>query len=110
MRLKNKLLVQLFKQLKNTNSELAFSLLEGCVDDSEAHEIQIREQYRLGNKQWVKARLEAIIENPLTDDLLYFADDFLMRKFNKQTRSRLSTMLADTQCVHSKLTNYTEVK
>lgn len=97
--LKNKLLVQLFKQLKNTNSELAFSLLEGCVDDSEAHEIQIREQYRLGNKQWVKARLEAIIENPLTDDLLYFADDFLMRKFNKQTRSRLSTMLADTQCV-----------
>ncbi|NYR12315.1 DNA polymerase III subunit epsilon [Pseudoalteromonas sp. MIP2626] len=96
--LKNKLLVQLFKQLKNTNSELAFSLLEGCVDDSEAHEIQIREQYRLGNKEWVKARLEAIIENPLTDDLLYFADDFLMRKFNKKTRSRLSAMLADTQC------------
>ncbi|MEI8618237.1 hypothetical protein P4S63_17445 [Pseudoalteromonas sp. B193] len=54
------------------------------MDDSEAQEIQIREQYRLGNKEWVKARLEAIIENPLTDDLLYFADDFLMRKFNKK--------------------------
>ncbi|WP_337121303.1 hypothetical protein, partial [Staphylococcus aureus] len=47
----------------------------------------------------VKAKLEEIIEDPLTDDLLYFADDFLMRKFNKQTRSRLSAMLADTQCV-----------
>ncbi|KKM89302.1 hypothetical protein LCGC14_1250050, partial [marine sediment metagenome] len=97
--LKNKLLVRLYRQLKAVDSELAFSLLEGCVDDSEAQEIQIREQYRLGNKEWVKARLEAIIENPLTDDLLYFADDFLMRKFNKKTRSRLSTMLADTQCV-----------
>ena len=97
--LKNKLLVRLYRQLKTVDSELAFSLLEGCVDDSEAHEIQIREQYRLGNKEWVKARLEAIIENPLTDDLLYFADDFLMRKFNKKTRSRLSAMLADTQCV-----------
>ena len=97
--LKNKLLVRLYRQLKGVDSELAFSLLEGCVDDSEAQEIQIREQYRLGNKEWVKARLEAIIENPLTDDLLYFADDFLMRKFNKKTRSRLSAMLADTQCV-----------
>ena len=97
--LKNKLLVRLYRQLKTVDSELAFSLLEGCVDDSEAQEIQIREQYRLGNKEWVKARLEAIIENPLTDDLLYFADDFLMRKFNKKTRSRLSAMLADTQCV-----------
>ncbi|WP_050581765.1 MULTISPECIES: exonuclease domain-containing protein [unclassified Pseudoalteromonas] len=97
--LKNKLLVRLYRQLKAVDSELAFSLLEGCADDSEAQEIQIREQYRLGNKEWVKARLEAIIENPLTDDLLYFADDFLMRKFNKKTRSRLSAMLADTQCV-----------
>ena len=97
--LKNRLLVRLYRQLKTVDSELAFSLLEGCVDDSEAQEIQIREQYRLGNKEWVKARLEAIIENPLTDDLLYFADDFLMRKFNKKTRSRLSAMLADTQCV-----------
>ncbi|MEL0640451.1 exonuclease domain-containing protein [Pseudoalteromonas aliena] len=97
--LKNRLLVRLYRQLKTVDSELAFSLLEVCVDDSEAQEIQIREQYRLGNKEWVKARLEAIIENPLTDDLLYFADDFLMRKFNKKTRSRLSAMLADTQCV-----------
>lgn len=97
--LKNKLLVRLYRQLKGVDSELAFSLLEACMDDSEAQEIQIREQYRLSNKEWVKARLDAIIENPLTDDLLYFADDFLMRKFNKQTRSRLSAMLADTQCV-----------
>jgi DNA polymerase-3 subunit epsilon len=97
--LKNKLLVRLYRQLKNTDSQLAFSLLDACVDDAEAQEIQIREQYRLGNKKWVKAHLEAIIENPLTDDLLYFADDFLMRKFNKKTRSRLSAMLADTQCV-----------
>lgn len=97
--IKNKLLVRLYKQLKNTDNQLAFRLLDACIDYAEAQEIQIREQYRLGNKEWVKAQLEQIIENPLSDDLLYFADDFLMRKFNKQTRSRLSSMLAEAQCV-----------
>lgn len=97
--IKNKLLVRLYKQVKNDDSQLAFNLLDACIDYADAKEIQIREQYRLGNKAWVKAQLEHIIENPLTDDLLYFADDFLMRKFNKQTRSRLSTMLAQTKCI-----------
>jgi DNA polymerase-3 subunit epsilon len=97
--LKNKLLVILYKQLKTTNPVLAFDVLNACEDDAHALEIQIREQYRLGNKEWVKAQLEKIIENPLTDELLYFADDFLMRKFNKQTRSRLSEMLASTRCI-----------
>ncbi|MEH6555611.1 MAG: DNA polymerase III subunit epsilon, partial [Pseudoalteromonas tetraodonis] len=97
--LKNKLLVILYKQLKKTNPVLAFDVLNSCEDDAHALEIQIREQYRLGNKEWVKAQLEKIIENPLTDELLYFADDFLMRKFNKQTRSRLSEMLASTRCI-----------
>ncbi|WP_193050174.1 exonuclease domain-containing protein [Pseudoalteromonas undina] len=97
--LKNKLLVILYKQLKTTNPTLAFDVLNACEDDAQAFEIQIREQYRQGNKQWVKAQLEQIIENPLTDELLYFADDFLMRKFNKQTRSRLSEMLASTRCI-----------
>ncbi|WP_372762722.1 exonuclease domain-containing protein [Pseudoalteromonas sp.] len=97
--LKNKLLVRLYKHLKHSDSECALGLLDACSDSAEAQEIQIREQYRLGNKTWVKAQLEQIIENPLSDDLLYFADDFLMRKFNKQTRSRLSTLLAETQCV-----------
>ncbi|MDN3488656.1 MULTISPECIES: exonuclease domain-containing protein [unclassified Pseudoalteromonas] len=97
--LKNKLLIILYKQLKTTNPVLAFDVLNACEDDAHALEIQIREQYRLGNKEWVKAQLEKIIENPLTDELLYFADDFLMRKFNKQTRSRLSEMLASTRCI-----------
>ncbi|QBJ64344.1 exonuclease domain-containing protein [Pseudoalteromonas sp. DL-6] len=97
--LKNKLLVILYKQLKTTNPTLAFDVLNACEDDAQALEIQIREQYRQGNKQWVKAQLEQIIENPLSDELLYFADDFLMRKFNKQTRSRLSEMLASTRCI-----------
>ncbi|MFY8325649.1 exonuclease domain-containing protein [Pseudoalteromonas sp. ZZD1] len=97
--LKNKLLLKLYQQLKKVDSTLSFSILSACENSPEATEIQIREQYRQGNKDWVKAELEAIIEDPLTDDLLYFADDFLMRKFNKQTRSRLSTMLADTKCV-----------
>ncbi|WP_213607749.1 exonuclease domain-containing protein [Pseudoalteromonas sp.] len=98
-KLKNKLLVILYKQLKTTNPVLAFDVLNACEDDAHALEIQIREQYRLGNKEWVKVQLEKIIENPLTDELLYFADDFLMRKFNKQTRSRLSEMLASTRCI-----------
>ncbi|WP_244390305.1 exonuclease domain-containing protein [Pseudoalteromonas sp. KAN5] len=97
--LKNKLLLRLHQQLKKVDATLSFTILSACENSPEAIEIQIREQYRQGNKDWVKAKLEAIIEDPLTDDQLYFADDFLMRKFNKQTRSRLSTMLADTQCV-----------
>ncbi len=97
--LKNKLLLRLYQQLKKVNAVISFSILNACENSSEATEIQIREQYRQGNKDWVKAKLEEIVENPVTDDLLYFADDFLMRKFNKQTRSRLSTMLADTKCV-----------
>ena len=97
--LKNKLLLRLYQQLKKVDEKLSFKILNACENSPEATEIQIREQYRQGNKDWVKAKLEAIIEDPLTDDQLYFADDFLMRKFNKQTRSRLSTMLADTQCV-----------
>ncbi|MGB1291650.1 MAG: exonuclease domain-containing protein [Pseudoalteromonas sp.] len=97
--LKNKLLLRLYQQLKKVDPPLSFSILNACENSPEAIEIQIREQYRQGNKDWVKAELESIIEDPLTDDLLYFADDFLMRKFNKQTRSRLSAMLADTQCV-----------
>ncbi|MBB1342471.1 VRR-NUC domain-containing protein [Pseudoalteromonas sp. SR45-6] len=97
--LKNKLLLRLHQQLKKYNIELCFTLLNACENSAEATELQIREQYRQGNKEWVKIQLETIIEDPLTDDLLYFADDFLMRKFNKQTRSRLSAMLADTQCV-----------
>ncbi|MGO2372585.1 MAG: exonuclease domain-containing protein [Pseudoalteromonas prydzensis] len=97
--LKNKLLLRLYQQLKKTDEILSFNILNACENSPEATEIQLREQYRQGNKDWVKAKLEEIIEDPLTDDLLYFADDFLMRKFNKQTRSRLSAMLADTQCV-----------
>lgn len=97
--LKNKLLLRLYQQLKKINTTLSFNVLNACENSPEATEINIREQYRQGNKDWVKTQLETIIEDPLTDDLLYFADDFLMRKFNKQTRSRLSAMLADTQCV-----------
>ncbi|MGO2074039.1 exonuclease domain-containing protein [Pseudoalteromonas sp. AOP31-A2-14] len=97
--LKNKLLLQLHQQLKKVDSASSFSILEACEDSAAAIEIQIREQYRQGNKEWAKTQLEKIIDNPLYDDLLYFADDFLMRKFNKQTRSRLSAMLAETQCL-----------
>ncbi|MBQ4832022.1 VRR-NUC domain-containing protein [Pseudoalteromonas sp. MMG010] len=97
--LKNKLLLRLYQQIKKEDIDLSLSLLNACENSPEAIEIQIREQYRQGNKQWVKAQLEQIIVNPLNDDILYFADDFLMRKFNKQTRSRLSTLLADTQCI-----------
>ncbi|WP_404339314.1 exonuclease domain-containing protein [Pseudoalteromonas mariniglutinosa] len=95
--LRNKLLIKLYKVLKETDPRWAFSLLANCQQSPEAHEFQIRERYKAGDRDWVQAALIAIIADPLDDALLYFAEDFLQRKFNKQSRSRLTQMLADAQ-------------
>ncbi|MCQ8881935.1 exonuclease domain-containing protein [Pseudoalteromonas shioyasakiensis] len=95
--IKNKLLIRLYKQLKDHDLGFAFELLEHCEGSSEAQELAIRQRYKLGDKSWVEHKLENIIQNPLDDSILYFAEDFLQRKYNKQQRSRLTQMLIDTE-------------
>ncbi|UJX24479.1 VRR-NUC domain-containing protein [Pseudoalteromonas sp. CF6-2] len=95
--IKNKLLIRLYKQLKEHDLAFACELLEHCEGSSEAQELAIRQRYKEGDKEWVEQKLEQIIHDPLDDGILYFAEDFLQRKYNKQQRSRLTQMLVDTE-------------
>jgi len=53
----------------------------------------IRLRYRRGDKDWVKSRLEALIDNPGSDDEFHFAEDFYARKFKKKRTSELTDIL-----------------
>jgi len=96
--IKNKLLIRLFKQFKEVDLAYACTLLDNCTGSSEAQELAIRVRYKQGDTEWVQQTLEAIINDPIDDGILYFAEDFLQRKYNKQQRSRLTQMLSDTEC------------
>jgi DNA polymerase-3 subunit epsilon len=60
-----------------------------------AQEKWAREAYKLGQKDEVEAELERIIEAPLSEDLLAFAEDFLARKYHKKRTSILTDMLRE---------------
>ncbi|MCP4234367.1 MAG: DNA polymerase III subunit epsilon, partial [Aestuariibacter sp.] len=54
-----------------------------------AREKWIRETYKAGNKDAAKEALEAIIDDPSSDTLLAFAEDFYQRKFGSKRTSVL---------------------
>ncbi|MFB0912218.1 MAG: DNA polymerase III subunit epsilon, partial [Glaciecola sp.] len=60
-----------------------------------AQEKWAREAYKLGLKDEVEAELERIIDAPLSEDLLAFAEDFLARKYHKKRTSILTDMLRE---------------
>lgn len=60
-----------------------------------AQEFWCRQAYKLGLKEEVKDRLNAIIDDPVTDKLLQFAEDFLARKFQQKRTSILTDMLRE---------------
>lgn len=53
----------------------------------------VREAYKDGQKEAVRAELEAIISSPSSDGLLAFAEDFYQRKFHKKRTSVVTDML-----------------
>jgi DNA polymerase-3 subunit epsilon len=55
----------------------------------------LRELYKLGDKDKVKAELEHIIDNSLDDRLLLFAEDFYQRKFHQVKVSKLTQKLRE---------------
>ena len=65
------------------------------INTDVAQEKWIREAYKLGLKDDVEAELERIIDAPLSEDLLAFAEDFLARKYHKKRTSILTDMLRD---------------
>lgn len=67
----------------------------------QAQEKWIREQYKQGETTLVKQRLEQIIQQPDSEHLLMFAEDFSARKFAGKRTSMLTDMLRkDSQLLH----------
>ncbi len=85
---------ELAKALLAFDSERALELLAN-TDTEQAQEKWCREAYKAGHQDPVKARLEHIIDNPLSDRLLNFAEDFLARKYQQKRTSVLTDMLRE---------------
>ena len=49
------------------------------------------------DREWVKARLEAMMEDPASDGEIDFAEDFYRRKFHKKRTSLMTEMLRSGQ-------------
>lgn len=60
-----------------------------------AQEFWCRQAYKLGMKDEAKTKLNTIIDDPVTDKLLQFAEDFLARKFKQKRTSILTDMLRE---------------
>ncbi|GAC12775.1 exonuclease domain-containing protein [Aliiglaciecola lipolytica] len=90
----DRFLLKLGKSLIQHDLPLALEVLASSSEPL-AQEKVIRENYKLGNKEWVKERLEKIIEEPDSEMLLTFAQDFLARKFQQKRTSVLTDMLRE---------------
>ncbi|MDM7862206.1 exonuclease domain-containing protein [Alteromonas sp. ASW11-36] len=78
--------------------EFAMSALAASNADI-AREKWLRELYKDGDKESVEQHLLDIINNPPSEELLVFAEDFLARKFHKKKTSRMTDLLAQANNV-----------
>ena len=92
--LHQRLQLLLANDLLSFDATHALDVLEN-IGSSAASEKWIREAYKQGHTGAVEARLESIIQAPLCEDLLAFAEDFLARKYHKKRTSVLTDMLRD---------------
>lgn len=90
----DRFLYKLGKIIVSHEPQLGIEILASS-GDALAQEKMIRERYKLGEKDWVKQRLEEIIDNPDSEALLTFAEDFLSRKFKQKRTSLLTDMLRE---------------
>lgn len=96
--LQDKYCLKLGQLLLDESTPLALSVLARGQGD-QATEKWLRELYKSGDKAQVKAALEEIIDNPASDTLLTFAEDFFARKFHKKRTSALTDMLRNASRV-----------
>lgn len=89
-----KLQFLLASELLSLDAAHAIQLLKSINTDA-AQEKWTREAYKLGLTEQVEAELERIIQSPLSEDLLAFAEDFLARKYHKKRTSVLTDMLRE---------------
>jgi DNA polymerase-3 subunit epsilon len=81
-------------ELLELNPVAGLELLKSINIDT-AQEKWVRQAFKFGLYNDVEATLEGIIEAPLSEDLLAFAEDFLARKFYKKRTSVLTDMLRE---------------
>jgi DNA polymerase-3 subunit epsilon len=81
-------------ELLKHDAKPAIDLLK-TINTDKAQEKWVREAYKLGFTEEVEAELEKIIDAPLSEDLLAFAEDFLARKYHKKRTSVLTDMLRE---------------
>ena len=67
--------------------------IKSSFQSDKAKEKWLRESYKDGELEAVKASLEDIIDNPASDTLLAFAEDFYARKYHKKRTSTVTDML-----------------
>ncbi|WP_100642576.1 exonuclease domain-containing protein [Alteromonas facilis] len=97
-RYKDEVLWLLGKAWLQQDKHYAMTLLSASNQDA-AQEKWIRETYRLGDKDLARQKLECILEDPASDELLLFAKDFLAQKFKQKKTSRLTDLLKQSQSV-----------
>lgn len=89
---KDQLLYALGLKLLDEDKQKGLNILR-LADSDKGKEKWIRESYKLGCVDEVKSELEYIIDNPQSDTLLAFAEDFYARKYNKKRTSTVTDML-----------------
>lgn len=82
------------KHERSGDTNTALRLYERS-DTALCNERVIRLRYKDGQKDWVKSRLEEIIENPSSDEEHAFAQDFYARKYKKKRTSIVTDILRD---------------
>jgi len=94
--MKNKLCFRLALKMLEIDAFTGVQMLSD-IEMPEAQEKWCREAYKLGFKEKVEIRLHQIIDQPLSDHLAYFAEDFLARKYHQKRTSLMTDMLRDTR-------------
>lgn len=90
----NAVIYELASALLSFEQSRALALLRN-VQSEQAQEKWCREAIKMDQDLDVQGHLERIIDNPLSDRLLHFAEDFLARKYQQKRTSTLTDMLRE---------------
>ncbi|MEO2267094.1 exonuclease domain-containing protein [Pseudoalteromonas sp. YIC-656] len=99
LRYRHELEYVLGKKLLMLGDEYQYQALDLLVhsEHPKAVELLIRQRFKLGDKDWVQTRLEAIIDDPSCEQVLFFAEDFYALKFAGKRTSVLTDLLRDSE-------------
>lgn len=94
--LKSELLLQIAGMVEQTQPEKAILALKDAKNHP-ARQNLAKLYYKLDRKEEAKSVLEAIIDQPLNDEEILFAEDYLDRKFNKKKMGYLTQALRSAE-------------